>query len=440
MKPAWLYLYSRIANVFWGQIIVGLTALLSIRIYTEMLSPVEFGTTMLVLGVVALFDSFSVMALNQTLLSRCGPHSESEKRRQISIGLSWAYLKWAVPSGALLALLGSAVMIGLGYQKIWAIIPALIILYIVAETSKASLINLIVIERRYGHYSAWIVGEGVFVLIGTVSALHMWHADAIGFLAGYVLSRLISTSFFIVALSPTHLRMVDLDQTHEEIRSALTYGIPVAFMGPLGWISTYLDRYILGGLLGVAATGVYVAVTGLVGRPYAMVTAVLSNYFRPFYFQSSLTHEGAQGCLRILFNWVRASLLIGLTGTLAVALLGDWIANIMLAEAFREGAPLLMVLFALSHTLSNTTHAADNAILALRGSRQLLRVQIILSFGSLSLIPAGIILGGVVGGLIGRCLAEAVKLSVVMLLAIRMIRRTDGMLGVLSGKTEVNST
>ena len=245
MKPELRVRVARIASVFWGQVIVALTTLAGIRIYTEILGPAEFGTTMLVLGAVALFDSFGVMALNQTLLSRCGPYSDSEKRRQISVGLSWVFLKWAGPTCALLTLGVTTVMIALGYPPDWALLPALMVVYIVAETGKSSLINLIVLERRYGRYSAWIGGEAVLSLLGTVTALFVWRADAIGFLTGYVLSRFISAAVFIAAFSPAHLRSVDLVQTRDEIHPALIYGIPVAMMGPLGWISTYLDRYIL---------------------------------------------------------------------------------------------------------------------------------------------------------------------------------------------------
>ena len=431
LKPDLSSRLGRIANVLWGQVIVAVAALAGIRFYTEILGPAEFGTSMLALGGIALFDSLGVMALNQTLLSRCGPHSDSEQRRQISVGLSWNFLKWAGPTGTLLGLGVAVALIALGYPSYWALLPALMLLYIVAETGKASLINLLVLERRYGRYSAWIGGEAVFSLLGTAAMLLAWRADAIGFLTGYILSRLICAVVFMAGFSPTHLRKVDLVHIHDEIQPALTYGMPIAMMGPLGWISSYLDRYILGGLLGTATTGAYVAVTGLVARPFGLTTTVLSNYFRPFYFQPKLIHDGAQGCFRILRGWVLASLCIGLTGTLALGFLGDRIVRFMLAADFRQGAPLMMVLFALSQTLAITTHAADNAILAIRGSRQLLRAQIFISCATLALIPVGIMLGGVVGGLIGRCLAEAIRLTVVILIAASMIRRKNGMTGVL---------
>jgi hypothetical protein len=99
-----------------------------------------------------------------------------------------------------------------------------------------------------------------------------------------------------------------------------------------------------------------------------------------------------------------------------------------------------MSLFALSQTLAITTHAADNAILALRESRPLVRAQILLAFATFLLIPAGIWREGVIGGVMARCLAEAVKLTVALLMATAMIRRTNGLASILGSERRRDAT
>ncbi|WP_176695461.1 lipopolysaccharide biosynthesis protein [Phaeobacter sp. B1627] len=421
---------ARIASVFWGQVIVALAAFAGIRTYTELMDKVDFGQAMLLAGLIALLDSIILMSLNQTLMSRCGPVECKETRRHISIGLALYVVRMVlvvIPVACL------AVMAGL--NSFWALLLLSVGIYLISEALKFSALSLIVLDRRYGIYSFWTAGEALITLAGISLSLWFWRADAIGFVLGQTAARAVNTALFMLLLAPGHLRSVDLKLAQKELAPALAYGRPVALMGPLGWISTYLDRYILGAFLGTGATGAYVAVTGLVARPFALTTSVLSNYFRPLYFQGSLASEGAKGCYRILRTWLLAALGIGLMGVLAFWVLGDFIVRIMLAADFREGAHLLLVLFGLSQTFAIATHAADNAMLALRCSGRLLQIQILLSIGTLVLIPVGIVSWGLVGGVIGRIFAEALKLGVTTAIAVRLIKKMDGMAGVLDVDT-----
>ena len=426
----------RIANASWGQIITAASALAAIRIYTEILTPTEFGVAMLALGGTALIDSISVMALNQTLLSRCGAIADTEKRRQLSIGLSWLFLKWALPSSILLGTAAAIPLLVLGYEQAWLVLPILLPTLILTETAKISLLSLVVLDQKHATYSTWVATEAILTVAITSTTLILWRSDAISLLAGNTLSRIICTGLGIIIICPKHFRGLDLKYAKGELLPALQYGAPIAIMGPLGWLSSYLDRYILGAILGGASTGVYVATTGLVSRPYALTSSVLSTYFRPFYFDSTLARTGAQGCIRILRLWLLTALGIGTIGIFAAILLGDWLASFLLAPAFREGASTLMTLFAISQTLSISTHAADNAILALRGSSQLLKAQIALSFSTLVLIPTGAFFFGVIGGLLGRCAAEAIKLISIFSLSMAMIRQRNGMAGVLTSRND----
>lgn len=431
---------ARISSVFWGQVIVALAAFAGIRTYTELMDKADFGQAMLLTGLIALVDSIVLMSLNQTLLSRCGPVRCKEQRRNLSAGLALHMVRAILVVTPLFCVALAAGLALAGGDPYWALLVLPVAAYLVTESLKFSALSLIVLDRRYGTYSLWTGGEALLTLAGIALSLWFWRADAAGFVVGQTAARAVSTALFMLALSPGHLRAVDPRPAQAELRRAIAYGRPVALMGPLGWISTYLDRYILGALLGTGATGAYVAVTGLVARPFGLTTSVLSNYFRPLYFQGTLASEGSRGCHRILRDWLLAALGIGLMGVLAFWLLGDVIVRLMLAADFREGAPLLLVLFGLSQAFAIATHAADNAMLALRCSGRLLRLQVLLSVGTLVLIPLGIVSGGLVGGVIGRILAEALKLGVTTALAVTLINKMDGMAGVLEPDSAKDDT
>jgi O-antigen/teichoic acid export membrane protein len=415
---------AKMGEVFWGQAVVAVATFAGIRLYTEILTKAEFGHSMLVMGLIALLDSLMGMALSQTILSRCGAHEDREHRRHLSIGLAWLLGRnVALVALGVSAILGIAALCG-WVSPLWIVAPIVGLVYVLAEFAKHSLLTLIILDRDYRRYSAWTAGEAILTLICTSLTLIFWRADAVGYIAGYVVSRVISATLFLLLFSAgRHLKRFDPAIARADAQQALSYGAPVSMMGPLGWVATYLDRYVLGAMLGAAATGTYAAATGLVSRPYALTTSVLSNYFRPLYYQPGLDEAGPAGRRRILRDWAASALIIGGAGAAAFALLGGLIANIMLAPDYRAGAPTLMAIFAVSQMLAIGTHSADNAVLALRGSGILLKVQIALSVATLVLIPLGIVVGGLLGGAIGRCLAEAVKFTVTAILAMRMIDR-----------------
>ena len=416
--------YLQLANVFWGQIVVALSAFIGIRFYTEIMRPADFGVAMLASGALALLDSIGVMALNQTLLTSCSPFV-GERRRQIAVGLSWLFVKWAVPVAVLL---GSCAAVWLILSKgtlFWSLLPLLMAVAVVSDAVKISFLSLVVLDRNYRRYSLWTASEALLTLAMTAFSLMVWRGDAIGYLVGYFISRPICTAIFIAGFSPRHLSGLELEHALREMPQALRQGAPVAAMGPLGWISSYLDRYIIGGMLGVATTGVYSAVVGLVSRPYALTTSVLTNYFRPLYFQSMSGTDGGGEYFLVMKRWLLAAILIGLMGCAAFWFLGDWLSRMLLAKDFRENAPTLMILFGVSQTFAIATHSADNALLSLRASRRLLVAQVVLAAITLVLIPAGIAVGGIVGGLLGRILAEFIKLAIISTMAIILINKAQ---------------
>lgn len=412
---------TRLSNVVWGQVAVAVVALVAIRIYTEILGPSNFGSAMLAQGLMALIDSVGILALNQTLVSKCGPVADNDLRRRLSIGLSWQFFRWGAWIGIAATLVASLIAVAFGADPLWLLAPAIFPLYFGADTAKQSVLSLVVLDRRYALYSVWMSAEAVITLLTTVAALTWWRADALGFVVGYALARPLCGALFVAVAAPHHFRGMRDTDVSGELESALAYGRPVAFMGPLGWISTYVDRYILGAALSTSAVGRYAAVTGLVARPYALTTAVLSNYFRPLYFQPAVLAEGHQAQLRIFRRWILSAFAVGLAGAGAFALLGTPIAALVLAPDFREGATLLMCLFAIAQTFSIATHSADNALLAMNKSSELLRLQVLVSVSTLVAIPVGVGLGGLTGAVIGRCAAEAIKLAAVLQLLRRVV-------------------
>lgn len=309
-----------------------------------------------------------------------------------------------------------------GHTVASLVVFLLLPLYVVAEAAKASRVSLLVLDRKYGLYSLWLTAESLITLAGVLAMLGGWRNDALGFFAGYVLAHAACSTFILTVVAREHFRGFFGKLDPREVRLALTYGIPVAGMGPLGWVSSYLDRYIFNATLGTAATGVYAATSGIVARPYALSTAVLTNYFRPQYFRSDVIAAGSAGPRIVLRAWAFSALGIGIAGLLGFALFGGAVSRLALAPEFRENSHVLFVLLAVAQIFTIMTHALDNAILSMGNSRRLFQAQIITSGVTLILIPVGAWTGGILGGVVGRIVAEIVKFCVVLVITARLLK------------------
>jgi O-antigen/teichoic acid export membrane protein len=395
-----------------GQFVVAGTALASIRVYTELLTKSEFGFTMLVVGAVALLDGVVVAALSLTLLSICAGIDEPNRQRQVAIGLGLRLFAALALVSAPLALLAIALAVPLRLDTLVVVAPGLAIIYLSEEIAKTSMLGPLIARRDYFRSSLWAGSEAVTTLTVTALSLIVFRADALGFLAGLLSSRLLCTSgFLFVFFRGRYFSCVDFALAAPYVEKALGYGVPLSAMSPIGWVGAYLDRYAIGACAGLAGAGVYSAVAGLVGRPYNVAGAVLTNYFRPLLFQRPR---------RAARQWLFAAVGVGALGIAAFALLGGAVAWLALAPEYRRGAPAIMVALAIAQAFVIMTHSVDNAVLAAGASGALLRRQIWLVGTALLLVPACALLYGALGAAIGRALAEAVKFAGTLMLSRQM--------------------
>lgn len=417
----------------WGQITSAGVALLSIRIYTEILTATQFGIAMIALGIIALIDSASSMALNQTILSTCSKYENHEDQRKASVGISFHALKiFAIPIAAIFALATLYFVIVDG--KIIIILAATLLpIYLCSEFSKYSLLSLLLLRQKQSAFSTWMVGEAALTSATTIASISLFSGSASSFLCGYVLGRVASTAVFISVFSKNHFADFFSPVDRGLIKLALRHGTPIAAMGPLGWISTYLDRYIIGALLGPAATGIYTACTGIASRPYAVLTATLTNYFRPQYYE--YRSDRPQARRSTLKHWSLSAVVIGGSGVALFYILGNILAGLMLARDYRSGAVTIFVLFACAQTFSVVTHASDNALISAGRGKQLLAAQSLISACSLLFLSVGIIMHGIIGGLIARCISEAIKMCITFTLALTILLKESTDTSALTAKS-----
>lgn len=404
-----------------GQIVVAGASLVGIRVYTELLTRDEFGVAMMAMGVAAFLDGAVVMALNQTLLSICAGMKDENRQRQVAIGLAFRLFRPLAFALAPLAALGLMLLAAFPADRLFALAPALALVYLAEEIAKTSMLTPLAARRDYFRFSLWSATEAAATVGITGLSLAYVRADALGFLLGLVVARGATTGgFLFVYFGGRYFRSADVAAAAPYWTTAVRYGAPVSAMAPIGWVGAYLDRYVVSAAGGLASAGVYAAVAGLVGRPYAVTTAILTNYFRPLLFQGRGSRAETIERARIQWRWIVAAGAVGLFGAGAIALFSGLAASLALAPEYRAGAPAIMLVLAFAQTFAIMTHAVDNAILSSGASRRLLRIQAWLVLVALVLVPLWTLRFGALGAAMGRLLSEAVKFGATLMLSRRL--------------------
>jgi O-antigen/teichoic acid export membrane protein len=136
------------------------------------------------------------------------------------------------------------------------------------------------------------------------------------------------------------------------------------------WVSSLSDRYLIGGLIGLDAAGIYAASYGLISQPFLMAGVVLENYYRPHYYDA-LADKEPDDAQRKFTTWFAMTAVVCGLGLLAVIALKGIIVSIFLAASYRAAAGLLLPIalgnafFALSQVNERFLHGHNRTDLCL---------------------------------------------------------------------------
>ena len=403
----------RLLAASWGQLLAAIILLGSLRVYTETMPAERFGEAMLVLGGLGLIDGFASMAFTQTCAQYLKDHTSRDDRRGLGLGM------------ARLAVIPFAVVVGLGVLATLpfverTVVPELLaaaVLYLFAEPVRAVGRAMAQLDRRFSLASAWQTAEAAATL--GISWLLIRQSGGTGgdLLLGAVAGRALAAALFLpLAMGPPAHWRPNAGMAGTIRREAFAFARPVAAMAPVGWLAFYLDRYLVGAMVGLEAAGLFAALSGAVSRPFSIASAGLTNLFRPDLLDEAAGRPPAHS--RPLRRWIAYGLAIGTLGAGSFALLGDWISGLLIADQHGSAhlGGTLMAVLALSQCLVVVTHAVENRLLVANLMRRvLLWESMALIFGApLIALAAG--LAGSVGAAWGRVANEGLKLLAVALI------------------------
>lgn len=329
------------AWVFAGQAASVLATLVGLRLITEFVPPPVYGTVALALGIVALAQGLTVGPLMQAVL-RFYPDQDAcagevHLRRAARSALRKPLLL------ALSALsMGGGITAMLRPQHLALVLFGLVLFLI--ETVRSIEITFLNAARRQRALALLVTADAWLRPFDAVMLVWLWGPHPALIIGGYALGAAMALALYWGLAQPlrgSQSAPGPPQRTTEEVAQRLqAYAWPLTALPLIGWVIGQADRYLIGGMAGIEAAGLYAALYGLASKPFLMLSSSIELALRqPFYSRVSAgDRRGA-----------RAAVTVWLAGTVGLALLcflmfvafhAD-IARMLLAAEYRNRAALM---------------------------------------------------------------------------------------------------
>jgi O-antigen/teichoic acid export membrane protein len=420
---------ARIALSSWGHLIAAAIAIISIRLYTERLSPDAFGLSMLFVGALALADSMISQPAAQTILSlSASDRPKGIRRIAASRAKKIAYtvsVFFVGVSALLLAVSIFGVPVSISYFIFLIGCSAVI------ELMRASIVACIVRDGEMQRLSFLVVADSAVALLSILSMLHFVGATAEAYILGYCFGRMASLGLAVSVSGDWNFfsyPRVTLDPV--ESRRVFEFNKGLLFLGQFGWVQSLIDRYLLAGVLGAQQVGYYTASSAVASRPFAVVSSLLTSIFRGKLAPSN--HDDvwlSKARLHELQRWLGIVLLFSTASLLFVLVFGHVIVSLLLEKSYRASALVLLVPIAIAQSLSIACHAFDNVLLSIGRSKLLLGSQAALTPFSIAFIVLGASFFGLEGAAYGRVAFEFLHFAVLGILVLSIPKSGSSTLG-----------
>jgi O-antigen/teichoic acid export membrane protein len=416
------------AYVILGQVASAVGALVTVRVLTEVLEPDVFGSVTLVTGVVALALGISSGGMMQAILRmypECSRGGTLDLLRAASAETLRKATLWFAGTLAIGCLAYSTATRGSPWPCV--LVPGLLII----ETARLYQVTLLNAAGRQRLMASWTGSETWVRIVFAVAMVHLTGANTEAVLGGYLLGTVVLWACFLKAASASRpeTQVAELHDNcpvrrHEELRSikaqSIRYAKPLVPLGVLGWLSGQADRYIIGGLLGLASAGQYGAIYGLVSRPFLTAGNSVELIFRQILYES-VSSDDLRRARGVLSEWLGIVGVFGVLGLVGFSIFYSKIAAILLAQPYRDGAHL-MPWIAAGYFLLLFAQVIDRVCYATKKTGAVLFVQSVGAISSILLSTIGVLWSGLSGAAAAVPCYFGLQLCVSLVVAYRAAR------------------
>jgi O-antigen/teichoic acid export membrane protein len=361
---AWLADGGWVLGAYLAVAVIGLA---SIRLFTELASPAVFGEanlllSLLILALTTVSTPFTNTQLRFHSAAVAAGRGDGFTRQVLAhvLGAGGAVCAIAALAWAGLAAMGQTRLGGLGAAG--ALLLGLLTLV------RGVLYGRVQADRRNRAYASLLVAEALAVAVCTGLALR-----AAPTVDGYVLGQAsgMALAALLGLLVAPGLRGSAEFGAPSFARRAWRYGAPFAPMSLLSWLANMVDRYVLAVLAGPAAAGRYVAPFSIASRGVSLIGGALNDLYRPALFEAVNAGQ-VQQARKVFRHWMWVRSATAVACVLGLWALGPWLSTLLLAPAYRQDAPAVMVWVAIAYGAQGVIQVAETRLMSLDRTRRLL--------------------------------------------------------------------
>jgi O-antigen/teichoic acid export membrane protein len=399
-----------------GKIAAALGMLAGIRLLTETVPKEVYGTVSLLIGLITLGNNLFAAPLLQAAQrfhSEVALYDGVPQLRGIIVGM----LKWTV--GTIVCLILVVGGIYTHFTSLSFLTFLLLAAFLSVQVIRNLEISLFTAARRQKEIAIWDTVEAWTKPVIAVLLVTLLGATSQSVLLGYFIA--VGGILLCFNLLPIQAEGKNVQEKGSELDSKLLsnireYAMPFIPLAIVGWIISLSDRYIIGGLLGVAGVGIYAASYGLISMPFLITAGAISQALRPIYFQS-VSSENKSLQNKMLLIWFTATSSVCLFGVIAVYYFRHWIAVFLLAREYRSGT-VLMPWIAAGIGFQVISQIFENILFAYKRTGFVLLVH---SVGAIVCVVSVVCLIGRFG-LVGAAVACPVYYSSMLIISVILAR------------------
>ena len=414
---------KQLAEVCWvvaGQATTALGTLVGVRVLTQFLSPDGYGVVSLATGMSALAINLVAAPITQAAIHFYpGVVADGSVSELLSAVLRCyrTMARWVI----LVALAGGIAYVGWGHGS--PVMVILLGLLFASDCWRSANLSLLNAARRQERYGLWMAADAWSRPLAASLVVVLVGQSPVAVLASYVVVSACLLAGFSYRLWPTQQATARAAGRAQALDTRMwSYAMPLVPLGVISWASTLGDRYIIGGMLGVADAGIYAAVYGLSCLPFLILNGTVEQALRPIY-QTAVTRGDGVRSRRILGIWLAVVVGVGSFGVLLFLLGHDILARLFIGKAYRGASPL-MPWIAAGYAIRATSYVFERVCYAFGKTRRVLLIQLCAVTAALVLIPAGVMSFGLIGAAMAVPAYYCVQLAVAVLIARRTMRET----------------
>lgn len=387
-----------------GQAAAVLGGLAGLKVLTTLLDVETYGQFALLLGLVA-FGSGLVCAPFIQAALRFFPEASHQDGGLAMRRATIRLLTQGVLGVAALLCLGGILWNSLGSGHVPYSNFIYAACFLAADTWKTLEASLLNAARRQAACSIRIVADGLARPLAAVAMIALVGAQSAAALAGYALGSG-AVSFLLAKWTVRGDASVTSSQHNgwspSRQQAFVRYALPLAPLAALNWVVSLGPRYVLGGITGTQAVGLYAAAFALASQPFVAANQIVHTTLRPILYEAVARGDRAKE-RRTLWIWLGVVVGLSSAGVAAFALLASWITGVLLGREFRDASELVPWI-ALAYALQGVQQTFEVMMYAHGQTQRLVLLQAIAAVTAatlyLLLIPHYGAMGAALGTLI----------------------------------------